>query len=132
MTNHTHTGRPSRLPQHDPLIRAMAAAGHSDPEIAAALVAGGHFASLHRATIGAYRKRHGIPPGAPSGAQHGARNAGWRGGRTVDKSGYVLLLRPEHPYANRHGYVREHRLVMEQVLGRYLLPTEVVHHEGVP
>lgn len=46
----------------------------------------------------------------------------------TDKDGYVLIHRPDHPHANRHGYVREHRLVMEQALGRYLEPAEVVHH----
>lgn len=52
------------------------------------------------------------------------------GGRTVDKSGYVLVLCPGHPYANFHGYVREHRLVIEQIIGRYLQPGEVVHHRN--
>jgi hypothetical protein len=55
-------------------------------------------------------------------------NHGYTGGRRVVK-GYVLLYRPEHPYADAHGYVREHRLVMEARLGRYLLPTELVHHK---
>lgn len=62
------------------------------------------------------------------GPKAGAEHTGWRGGVTVDKSGYVLRHSPDHPHANRSGYVREHRLVMEQKLGRYLLPGEVVHH----
>ena len=54
----------------------------------------------------------------------------WTGGRIVDKSGYVLLYRPDHLQRNSGGYVREHRLVMEQHLGRPLTPAEVVHHRN--
>jgi len=50
----------------------------------------------------------------------------WNGGRTVRR--YVYLYRPEHPRANSSGYVAEHRLVMEELLGRFLQPQEVVHH----
>jgi len=52
----------------------------------------------------------------------------WKGGRRLDKSGYVLIWMPEHPSAESQGYVREHRLVMESILGRLLNPDEVVHH----
>ena len=35
---------------------------------------------------------------------------------------------PSHPHATKAGYVLEHRLTMEEKLGRYLRPGEVVHH----
>lgn len=44
-------------------------------------------------------------------------------------SGYVMQKAPYHPYANSRGYVPEHRLIMENELGRYLFPRiELVHH----
>lgn len=39
-----------------------------------------------------------------------------------------MILAPQHPSADPRGYVYEHRLVMEQSIGRYLDTGEVVHH----
>jgi hypothetical protein len=47
---------------------------------------------------------------------------------TLDKSGYVLLYLPNHPNCSVNGQYAEHRLVMEQKLGRYLVKGENVHH----
>jgi predicted DNA-binding protein (UPF0251 family) len=58
------------------------------------------------------------------------RNYFWRGGYAVDDEGYILVKTPGHPYGTALGYVRQHRLVMEQQLGRYLLPNEVVDHKN--
>lgn len=42
--------------------------------------------------------------------------------------GYVLVYDPSNPSSDRSGYVLEHRLIMEQHLGRYLTHDEIVHH----
>jgi hypothetical protein len=61
-------------------------------------------------------------------AKRGKKNAAWRGGRTVNSASYVYILKKNHPFANNKGYVFEHRLVVENMLGRYLEPKEHVHH----
>lgn len=51
--------------------------------------------------------------------------------RTIDAHGYVLVRAPEgHPKARHYGNILEHRLVMEQHLGRYLRDDENVHHKN--
>jgi len=61
-------------------------------------------------------------------ATYGPAHRNWKGGRFIHSEGYVLVLEPGHPYANPSGYVFEHRLIAEKALGRYLKPTEPVHH----
>ncbi len=49
----------------------------------------------------------------------------------LDPQGYRILFGCHaHPNANAHGRIREHRLVMSQILGRPLLATEEVHHKN--
>jgi len=53
----------------------------------------------------------------------------WKGGRIKTSLGYILIYAPNHPHPNTpKGYVYEHRLVMEKVLGRCLKKDEFVHH----
>ena len=73
-------------------------------------------------------KKNGVEMRSRGCMSQGAKNPAWRGGRVIDKQGYILVYCPDHPHANNQGKVREHRLIAEKILGRYLLPTEVVHH----
>ena len=50
-------------------------------------------------------------------------------GRTNDRDGYVFV-RVIKGNANKGKYKYEHRLVMEQIIGRELLSTETVHHKN--
>lgn len=51
----------------------------------------------------------------------------WKGGKTKG-GGYILVWMPEHPNASKHGYVREHILIMSEFLGRPITRKEIVHH----
>ena len=64
-----------------------------------------------------------------SGPDFGEHHPGWKGGRLVNKDGYIAVYSPNHPH-KKGTHVLEHRLVMEKHLGRYLLPSEVVHHKN--
>ena len=73
-------------------------------------------------------------PRRGEGAQPGQANHQFVSGRRIDLDGYVLVTAPQdHPHArqrtNRDGkLIYEHRLAVEQTLGRYLLAEEVVDH----
>ena len=54
----------------------------------------------------------------------------WKGGKSIEKNGYVRVSgHQSHPKA-RQGQVAEHILVMEKSLDRYLLVGESVHHKN--
>lgn len=59
---------------------------------------------------------------------NGKNNPAWKGGRMLDKDGYVLIYSPNHPQRSAHGYVREHILIAEKALGKPLPLGAVVHH----
>jgi hypothetical protein len=64
----------------------------------------------------------------PKSHKTGEENGMWKGGRYENDQGYILVLCKDHPQADSRGYVREHRLIMEKVIGRYLTEDEDVHH----
>ena len=54
-------------------------------------------------------------------------HSNWKGGiREVD--GYIYVLCKEHPFAPEKGLIAQHRLIMEEHLGRFLTRKEVIHH----
>lgn len=58
----------------------------------------------------------------------GKNHPNWKGGKKISRDKYILIKKPYHPFCDKQKYVREHRLVMEKHLGRFLELKEVVHH----
>ena len=81
---------------------------------------------------GKFLKGHHYSPATEFKKGHlglkGVQSPGWKGGKTIDARGYVLIKNREHPHTKANGYVQEHRLIMEKYLGRFLYNEEVVHH----
>lgn len=111
----------SRSDYDDEQLRRMSAQGMTAAEIGAVLGKSDH--AVQRAM-----RRRGIPRQQANARMR--KNVFWEGGWTVDKHGYLQVKIPDHPESNRNGYVRHHRWVMEQILGRYLEPGEVVDHRN--
>lgn len=118
----TNPARPSwnrrDWPEAD--IRAWIERGDTHDAIAERL-------SCSRRHVGELCRRFGVQA-RRRGPRGGAGHPRWGGGRAMDSDGYVTLWMPDHPAARANGRVLEHRVVMEAVLGRFLLPDEVVHH----
>ncbi len=84
-----------------------------------------------------YRKKlsdaHKGHPGYWTGKQRldmrGNNSPSWKGGhKYIDEQGYVRVGLSKHENNGKKGYIKEHRLVMENHLGRKLKSNEVVHH----
>lgn len=114
-------------------LTAQVAAGRSDADIAREL-------KVRPSAVGYWRRTLKIDPRSKSErgrtayrerfpeGRFGVKAANWRGGRMRVGNGYIRIHLPDHPHANRAGYVYEHRYVMEQKLGRLLEKKEVVDH----
>lgn len=78
-------------------------------------------------TIYRHMKHYGVPLGVPPQHMRGELSHNWKGGRKISYHGYVEIYTPDHPSSHMR-YMKEHRLVMEEHLGRILEPNEIVHH----
>jgi hypothetical protein len=75
------------------------------------------YSSTH---MGRILKKHGVT----------YRHNCSKGYKTKNAEGYVLVLCKGHLGGTKGGYVYEHRLVMEAVMGRVLRTNEHVHHKN--
>ena len=92
-----------------------------------------HRKKLSKARMGVFPwnkgKKTGIVPKTAfkKGQTTGSNNVNWKGGIS-NVAGYIYLLRPNHPFTTKAGYIKRANLVMEKKLCRYLKPKEIVHH----
>lgn len=57
-----------------------------------------------------------------------AKTQGGIGHKKKRPDGYISIYFPDHPLSSVDGYIMEHQLVMECLIGRHLEPNECVHH----
>lgn len=62
--------------------------------------------------------------------QSEAQKVGGIGHKKKRSDGYISIYFPDHPGSTSDGYVMEHDLVMECIIGRRLADDEVVHHRN--
>lgn len=112
---------PSNCEKNRDLVLKMVEDGASLTKIAKAVGTSGRH-------VRKFLKDNGIVASFSYGSP-GQKHPNWKGGRTISK-GYVDVYAPFHPNAKKSKRVAEHRIVMEQHLGRLLEDHEVVHHKN--
>lgn len=113
-------------------VKGLYESGMTQHEIAAEL-------GVTQKVIWRFMKNNGIVSRVASKRrQTGANNHMWKGGRTENEAGYILIRCPDHPRAEANGgYVFEHILIAEKMIERHLVfysmgddRNEVVHHKN--
>jgi transposase-like protein len=93
---------------------------------------------LHYSQTAIGRRLQALGATAAKPQARGADHGSWKGGRTTDANGYIMVKVPdEHlhlvPRPIHGGCALEHRLIMAIALGRPLTKGETVHHiDGNP
>lgn len=65
------------------------------------------------------------------GAKSGPSNPNWKGGRTIDPRGYVLVrVGKGHPLSDVRGYAYEHRLIAQRTTAKPLTSRDMVRHDN--
>lgn len=59
-----------------------------------------------------------------------SKKIGGIGHKKKRNDGYVRIYFPDHPKSTKEGYIMEHDLIMECLIGRHLRKDEVVHHKN--
>jgi hypothetical protein len=131
--------RPTRRPSYEDLHRLYVTENRTTREIGKLLGAAGRTVSLWLKEVGIQARsisegKKGRPPARASveasvrarrkRSLPGRPNVGYK----LNDDGYVLLYMPGHPMVEGSGYVKEHRLVLSQKLGRLLERHEDGHH----
>lgn len=90
-----------------------------------------HYNLKHHSLVQKRMNEYGIKMrGFSDGSlKAGKLNGNWKGG-IVSSGEYITILTKNHPKAGNKKYMKEHVLVMERHLGRYLNGEEIVHHKN--
>lgn len=62
--------------------------------------------------------------------QKGSKSSHWKGGTPKASGGYILEYCPEHLFADKSGYVLQHRIVWERSHKACLLKWSNIHHKN--
>lgn len=90
-----------------------------------------------RSYVSIYKRAHKIglkrdesiePLNRKAVARKGHESNLWNGGSYKTKHGYIYIRKPEHPRANRNGYVPEHVYKWEEANHKILPDDWIVHH----